>query len=329
MYYNYKLSDETLNNKGFIIETAGIQLEQFNNNPVALHNHNLDVVVGKWENVRINEENNTELIGTLVFDYSDPKSQELMNQVSKDLIKHVSIGIELVDGYEDEIDGKPVIVVTECILKEASITPLPANKNAVKLYYNGESINDSTDLINNYQFNNINKNEMSKIVELTDKVSTLETKVSKTELKLNDVKQENNTLKSNIVLKDSELLTLKEKVTELETKLVEIDKEKETAKFNDLLDEAITEGKITEGQKENFIKLSYDNAKLIIEGLESKEIKPEIKLTDRIKKPGETKTKEDKDFRWFEKNDPTALKLMYNEDKESYDKLYNNFYNKK
>jgi len=322
MYYNYVLSDESINSKGFIILTDGIDLTRFNENPVLLHNHDINQVVGHWENVRINEQNVEQLVGTAVFDYSDPKSQEVMNKVAKNLIKHVSVGLEPLEFYQDIVDDEDVIVITKSILKEASVTPLPANENAIKLSYKGsniESIEDALQL-------NINKNNdmNSKLLELTNEVAELKVSIKENETLKETLTSDNESLKSDIELKDKEIETLTSEVESLKSKLDEIAKAEAELKFNALLDEAIESAKIKESQKEDFLKLTYDNAKLIIDGLESKNSKPEIKLTDKI--VNTEISKEEKNIRWYEKNDPEALKLMYNEDRERYDKLFNEYY---
>lgn len=316
MIFNYKLSDESINSKGFIVETEGIDLESFNNNPVALHNHDMDQVIGHWENVRINEMNSDELIGTIVFDYSDPDSQKIMNKVAKNLIKHVSIGIKIIDFYDDIIDDEDVIVITKSELFEASVTPLPANKNAIKLTYNGESIKDVL------EFNNKNNNNMSKVLELTTENTELKAQIETFKASTEDAAIKETELNDSIELKAKEVEDLNAQVLELKAELQSIEDAKETAKFNDMLTDAIDNGKIKEDQKENFLKLSFENAELIISGLESKVIEPEVKLTDI--KPV-TKTGDNiKTFSWYQENDQTALDTLYLTDRKAYNKLYDN-----
>jgi len=314
MYYNYKLSDESVNSKGFVVLTDGIDLAKFNDNPVALHNHNINVVVGNWENVRIDEENPENLVGTLVFDYSDPKAQELMNQVSKNLIKHVSIGIKIIEFYDDIINDQEVIVISKSELKEASITPLPANENAIKLTYNGETVDDIV------EFTKKNKNNMSKVLELTEKVNELENEYKESKKKYDSIELINKDLIASVELKDKEISDLNTQVEELNSKLEDIAKAEQEAKFNSLLNDAIEDGKINDEQKENFLKLTFDNAKAIIDGLSSKVIKPEVKLSDMVK--DEVKKEEVKDFNWYKKNDPVALNSLYLTDRTAYNNLY-------
>jgi len=325
MIFNYVLSDESINSKGFIILTSGIELERFHANPVALFNHNIDKVVGHWENVKINEQNSEELVGTIVFDYSDPESQAIMNKVTKNLIKHVSIGIQILEFYEDIIDGQDMVVVTKSNLKEASVTPLPANENAIKLTYNGEEVFDNTAFLTNKQ---LNKEQVmnSELLNLTNEVNDLKNQIKDNDSVLVESNSAKESLKTELELKDKEIAELKASVDSLTQKFEDIAKVEADQKFSALLDDAIEDSKIKESQKEDFLKLTYDNAKLIIDGLDSKNIKPEVKLTDEIKNDSKEDV-EEHDIRWYEKNDVDALKLMYNEDKAKYDKLYNEFYN--
>ena len=323
MRFNYILSNESINSKGFIVETAGIDLESFSKNPVALKNHNIDNVIGHWENVRINEDNPEQLIGTVVFDYNDPEAQKLMNQVAQNLVKHVSIGINILEFYDDIIDDEDVIVITKSELIEGSITPLPANKDAIKLTYNGDTVLDLE------EFTIKNKNNMSKVLELTTENADLKNQLETAKTNIEVAAEKEAEFTDAISEKEKEIEELKAKSAELQARLDAIKEAEAKEVFNKLLEDGIEEGKIKESQKETFLKLSYESAKEIIDSLESKinVTTPEVKLTDEIVK--DTKVEDEKDYRWYEKNDPQALKLMYVNDREKHDRLEKAFYGTK
>jgi len=123
--FRYILSTNDISSHGTIVETAGIDLSEFEENPVMLYNHKIDKVLGKWNQV-IKEDN--KLYGIAEFDNTNEKAIEIQNQVTKDYVVGVSIGAEILDGYIREEDD--VLIITKSLLKEASITALPANKKA-------------------------------------------------------------------------------------------------------------------------------------------------------------------------------------------------------
>lgn len=119
----FKCSDPSQNVYGFSVITSGIQLDSFKKNPVCLLNHNYDKVLGVWEDVTII--GNT-LQGVPVFDTEDPEANKFFGQVERDIIKGASIGIIPLSVSGDQ--------VTSCELLEISITPVPANRNALVMY---------------------------------------------------------------------------------------------------------------------------------------------------------------------------------------------------
>lgn len=121
----FKCSDPSQNLYGFSVLTAGIKLGSFNENPVCLLNHNYDKVMGYWEDVQSIGNN---LQGVPVFDTEDPEVNKYYGQVERGVIKGASIGIIPISVEAD--------VVTSCELLEISITPVPANRNAIVMYSN-------------------------------------------------------------------------------------------------------------------------------------------------------------------------------------------------
>jgi len=117
------VSEESKNAYGFSVQSSGIKIEEFLKNPVCLLNHNYDKVIALWEDLTLS---GTIYTSIPAFDENDPEAMLIAGKVEDGLIKGASIGITPLAWDGD--------VITECILKEISITPLPANKNAVVLY---------------------------------------------------------------------------------------------------------------------------------------------------------------------------------------------------
>ncbi len=131
--HTFVVSDESVNSRGYIIRTAGIDTTGFAKNPVMLYMHEREKdgggsgVIGRWDNIRIE---GTQLLADAVFDESDPVGRRVMERVESGFIRSASIGVEnLVTEYSNGIQ-----VAVKCELVEISIVDIPSNRNAVKLY---------------------------------------------------------------------------------------------------------------------------------------------------------------------------------------------------
>jgi len=119
----YKLSTEKVNEYGFKVLTSGIEIPEDTNIPV-LFNHNPDKVLGKWDNFTIE---NDVLLAEPVLDTDDEEVSKISNKINKGIIDGISIGFKPIE-YDLLEDG--TVLVTKAVLKEASITALPANTDA-------------------------------------------------------------------------------------------------------------------------------------------------------------------------------------------------------
>lgn len=130
----FKVSDESVNSHGFYVKTSGIKLDEFRTNPVMLYLHNGELLpIGLWENLRVE---NNELLADAVFDTEDTFAKEIERKVQKGFIKGASMGLTNYSLSEDPALMKPGQTrpaVVESTLYEISITPLPSNRNALKL----------------------------------------------------------------------------------------------------------------------------------------------------------------------------------------------------
>lgn len=125
----FVLSDESVNSRGFVVLTEGIDTSVFERNPVMLYMHNRDGnVIGRWENIR--KENN-KLLADAVFDDSTELGAQVKKQVEGGFLRAVSIGIEAIK--KEYLNG--VDTVVKCRLIEVSVVDIPSNSNAVKLMH--------------------------------------------------------------------------------------------------------------------------------------------------------------------------------------------------
>lgn len=130
----FVVSDESVNSYGMVTLTAGIDTSRFEQNPVMFYMHERATIVGRWENIRKEDD---KLLADAVFDDTTPIGKQVKDQVEKGFLRAASIGIEIVE--RKNIKG--VDTVTKCILNEISIVDVPANENALKLYRrNGRNV---------------------------------------------------------------------------------------------------------------------------------------------------------------------------------------------
>lgn len=143
------ISSHKLNSYKFWVQTSGIDISQYQKNPILLWMHNrpfrgtTDEVLplGRIENLRIDGD---KLIGTPVFDQVDDFSKKIAAKWDSGTLKMVSIGIDVIETSEEEsllVAGQMRPTVTKCKLKEVSIVDLGSNDDALVLSYQGKTIN--------------------------------------------------------------------------------------------------------------------------------------------------------------------------------------------
>jgi len=180
------LTDESLNRYGTRILSKGVSLANFKKNPVMFYNHDRSrLPIGKWEGIK-----NTEgkLRATPNFDSGDEFAKEVKRKFEEGYLNAASVGILVTAVSNDPelmLPGQSNPTITKCELMEASIVDVPANANAVKLYYKdvqGEILELS---INNFNHFDMNK-EHAKALEA--KIEGLEAKVENLQTTLAELK---------------------------------------------------------------------------------------------------------------------------------------------
>ena len=122
------LNDQSrLNSHGFYLLNAGGRFDRFRENPVMLDNHNMNGLVGRWDDLRVEGEL---LVADPVFDDGVALGAERKGQVERGFLRGASPGIIILaaEWREDE-----AMYVTEWELMEGSVTPLPSNAGALTL----------------------------------------------------------------------------------------------------------------------------------------------------------------------------------------------------
>lgn len=136
-----RLTSERVNCYGFRVLTAGIDLTQYEKNPVLLYMHERGNVIGIVKNIRVE---GTELTGELFFDEASEQSRVCKKQWEVGSLRMVSIKfniIELSDAPELLVPGQTRPTVTKCSLFEVSLVDVGANDDAIRLMKDGVEIN--------------------------------------------------------------------------------------------------------------------------------------------------------------------------------------------
>ena len=130
----FTLSDETPDRYGDIVSADGWELGNFKKNPIALFGHNHDFVIGRWEDLHVEEKS---LRGRLVLapKGTSERIDEIRTLVDADILRAVSVGFQskvrperLRDDKGEETGGLRWL---KHELLECSVVPVPANPNAL------------------------------------------------------------------------------------------------------------------------------------------------------------------------------------------------------
>ena len=212
----------TVNSYGFRTALEGIDLSRFRKNPVMLYNHDPERVIGRWEDLDIED---GQLTATPVFDLEDTFAAEIARKAFAGFIKGCSMGIMIKAMSTDE---NGVNVATKSVLLEASIVSIPADENALVVYED----EDRKKQLSINEFNTL-------YYKMETKEKTLAEDTERTE------SAEVVTLRAQVADKDAKIAELNATVDTLRKDLAELEY-REAEKFADA---AIADGKITEDVK--------------------------------------------------------------------------------
>ena len=133
------ISTSGLNCYGGRVLTSGIDLTQFQKNPLLLwmHRRSFDrdaMPIGRIYNLRTDGDR---LIGTPVFDQNDEFAKKIESKWENGFLRMASAGIEIIetsDAPEHLLQGQTRRTITRCRLEEVSIVDMGGNDEALQLY---------------------------------------------------------------------------------------------------------------------------------------------------------------------------------------------------
>lgn len=265
------ISTSGLNCYGSRVLTSGIDLTQYQKNPVLLWMHRRsfngkDMPIGRMENLRIDGDR---LIGTPVFDENDEFAKQIAGKWENGFLRMASAGIEIIetsDAPEHLLQGQTRATITRCKLEEVSIVDIGGNDDALQLYANDGKLMrlawDSLPLL----LNKPNAEGTSPEVSLTNQKK--QNKMKEEFLKLLGLAETASEQEAVNALR-----LLKEKADKAEGLTL--------ASINALVDSAVADRRITADKKEHFVSLGKSAG---IEALRTtlELMQPQSKPTDVI-----------------------------------------------
>lgn len=132
-----RISNERLNCFGTRILTGGMDIAQYERNPVLLYMHERGLVIGYVKDVRVEGDSVT---GELVFDEASDLSVRCKKQWEFGSLKMVSAGLDIIetsDAPEHLVEGQTRPTVTKSKLFEVSVVDIGANDDALVLQKDG------------------------------------------------------------------------------------------------------------------------------------------------------------------------------------------------
>ena len=244
-----RISNESINCYGTRILTSGIDLAQYQRNPVLLYMHERGKVIGMVKDLKVEGQDVT---GELVFDEATELSRQLKKQWEFGSVKMVSANLQILEMSDDKqllAEGQQRPTVTKSKLIEVSVVDIGGNDDAIVLTHEGKTISlssgqDSIDgvlpLLDNVSKNPLKNKEMN-LKELATKLGLQETA---TEEEVNKKIASLNLAVSEVTNLKSQLQTLKDQHQAME--LSAITRAVETA---------ISEKRLAAGMKDHFVEL--------------------------------------------------------------------------
>lgn len=135
-----RISNERLNSYGTRVLTSGMDVDQYNRNPVLLYMHERGQVIGLVKDLKVEGD---EITGELVFDEATELSQRCKKQWEFGSLKMVSAGLNILELSEDPkhlVQGQTRPTISKSKLFEVSLVDIGANDDAIVLQKDGKRL---------------------------------------------------------------------------------------------------------------------------------------------------------------------------------------------
>lgn len=296
-----RISNESLNSYGTRILTSGLDISQYERNPVLLDMHKRGLVVGYIKDIR---KDGGEVTGELVFDEASPESIRLKKQYEFGSLRMVSAGIDILELSEEPsllLEGQTRPTVSRSRLVEVSTVDIGSNDDALVLSRDGSTLELGKD----------GSNPLPLIDNKPHKTTNMELSQLALELGLPATATE-----QEVKAKIAELKAAKEEAESLR-------EEKDTLALSAItqaVDSGIAEKRIPADKKDHFIGLGK---KIGLEELKSTiaSMSPAVKLGATLNRGGNGAAGKT-DYAKLSDVPADKLDALRTEDRETYVRLY-------
>lgn len=295
-----RLTSDALNSYGSRVLTSGIDISQYERNPVLLYMHRRGEVIGYLDKI---ERNNDEITAELVFDEVTERSKICKQQWEFGSLRMVSVGIDILEWSEAKehlVQGQTYPTITRSKLTEVSLVDIGANDDAIILSYQGQQLTLAEGGFNPLPVLNPNPQQSQQMEQkvLALKLGLLETATEQ-----------------EITAKLDEQLRLSKEAETLRTQLAA----QTEAQLTAAIDTAIREKRIEEAQRAHFADLGK---KVGLEALQTTlaACRPRVKLSTMLSHQGSAPSSQG----YAKLSDVPSSELMSlrEEDPEQYKKLF-------
>lgn len=257
-----RISNERLNSYGTRVLTAGMNVEQYNRNPVLLYMHERGQVIGYVKDLKVEGD---EVTGELMFDEATELSRRCKKQWEFGSLKMVSAGIDILELSEDPkhlVQGQTSPTISKSKLFEVSLVDIGANDDAIVLQKDGKRIELGKDAARELPLLHSNNHKNQKPKQMDQEKLALQLGLPK----------------------DADEATINAKLAKLQADGAEAEtlrQERDTlraARIETLVNAAIAEKKIGEDKKQQFLdlgkKIGADELKQTFDAMS-----PQVKLS--------------------------------------------------
>lgn len=273
-----RISNESVNCYGTRILTSGIDLAQYQRNPVLLYMHERGTVIGLVKDIKVEGQDVT---GELVFDEATELSRQLKQQWEFGSVKMVSANLQILEMSEDKslvLEGQTRPTITRSKLFEVSVVDIGGNDDALVLSNeHGETLSLSAQednaflpLLNNVSNNSNEPLKQEKQMELTKLALTLGLPETATEAEVN-------AKIGSLMLASGKVSALEEQVKNLKAAQDAM----QLAAVVSAVDAAIKEKRISATMKDHFVelgkKIGLDSLQVTLNAMQ-----PQVKLSQTL-----------------------------------------------
>lgn len=246
-----RITNSSVNSYGTRVLTNGLDISQYERNPVLLYMHERGTVIGYMKDLRLEGD---ELTGEPVFDEASELSQRCKKQWDFGSLRMVSIGIDIIETSESPehiLQGQSRPTITKSKLDEVSVVDIGANDDAIVLKKDGrrlinENINEVLHLMkpnnNQQKLKEMKLNEIALLLGLPETAD--ETKVKETISSMMELRSSLEASTKEVETLSAQIATLKEEKEAMEL-----------AGITGAVDKAIAERRIEASKKEQFVEL--------------------------------------------------------------------------